>query len=409
MATYDYDVIVVGAGPAGSAAACFSAKEGCRVLLIDKKDFPRDKLCSGGLSPKAMQCLDNMGGSDLIESGGFYRITGVRISSPDGTKLEGPIPATPGLRDYGYVVPRLFLDEILRAHAVKNGVKFRRMNVSALALTGNTCRGVVTAEGELTSRITVLATGASRFPLLKRGSVAQGFSGRMYAVEARYENVADLDHSLEIYYHEKLLPGYFWIFPEAPSRANMGLGVWVCEGSRPAVNLRRLYDEILNSNARAQSRLGHAKVVSEAKVWTIPFRTPDSGLEIEGLLPAGDAGGLGNPFTGEGIYYALESGRLAAMAAVRGLNGNPNDASQLYADLCAEHFNQDLEISGLLRDTFKAPRSVNHLCLAATNDSDLERLVIGAVVNVTAKAELLERLRPRRGFALSSGRPAVGS
>ena len=125
-----YQVVVVGAGPAGSSAAYFLGKSGIKTLLLDKYDFPRDKLCGGAISPRALSVLDEMDFTPNIES--YQRITGVRFVSPNGEVVAGNVPKTPNFREFGYVVPRINLDLMLRNHALtKKEVEFQREEVTS--------------------------------------------------------------------------------------------------------------------------------------------------------------------------------------------------------------------------------------------------------------------------------------
>ena len=219
MQTNEYDAIVVGAGPAGSSAAYFLGASRIPTLLIDKKSFPRQKICSGGISPRSLNLLHEMGLEDRIDS--FHKIIGTRIISPEGVVVEGRIPPTDDFKQYGYVIPRYSLDKILVDNAVSTGnVEFQQGLVTDLILDGDFISGVTTGQKKINSKVVILAEGAIS-GLAAKYNLSRHSSERTIIGLETWRRGIDDDSMISIYYHGEVLPGYFWIFCEGGTMANV--------------------------------------------------------------------------------------------------------------------------------------------------------------------------------------------
>jgi geranylgeranyl reductase family protein len=307
-----YDVAVIGAGPAGAAAAWALARRGARVLLLDKAAFPRDKTCGDGLSPRALGVLEAMGLlAELGRQGG--RATGLDFVAPGGGAVSARVPALGG-PGYALVVPRRILDEAVRQRAVAAGAAVAApVRVTAVEPAGDgvTVRGEragrVVAYG---ARLAVVATGAS--PALPRGLGLPGGPPAMLAARAYYAGLRDLPDHLQFRFDHTPLPGYGWVFPLSAEAANIGAGIMATGLAArwlPATP-RAAFDRFV-AGPGLRTLLAGARQVGPVQGY--PLRT-DFGRApavVGRVLLAGEAAGLVNPLTGEGIDYALESGRLA--------------------------------------------------------------------------------------------------
>lgn len=385
-----YDAIIVGAGPAGSSAAYFLGSFGIATLLLDKEEFPRPKLCSGGISPRTLKTLDEMNFSSQIE-GKYHKITGTRIIAPNGRVTEGNTPKTERYRPYGYVIPRVTLDKKLRDHATETGnVEFRQEEVTDLVIDADSFRGVKTKRNEeIYAKVVILANGASSRLAQKCGLRGYSREREMMTLESWRERI-ETDDKINIYYPKKLLPGYFWIFPEGKGRANVGLGLWGSPKHKK-LNVHELFREILNSEI-ISNMLGGSIETHKPKGWPITFRDPREIPVGNGIIAIGDSGGFANPFTAEGIYYALESGKFAAIA-IREAFERGNFSAQgleLFKDLCNGEFAEDMHISDKLKEIFGDAESVNGLLARASSDYELSKILQGLIVNVIPKREILQ-------------------
>ena len=323
------DVIVVGAGP-GSAAATYLARAGVNVLLLEKATFPREKVCGDGLTPRAVKALIGMG-VPVGEQDGWVRNKGLRIIG-GGVRLELPWPELSSYPGYGLVRTRLDFDEILARTAQKAGARLLEgVTVTGPVLddtgriTGVSARPTADAGGpqlRYRARVVVAADGnSSRLSLAmglgKRDDRPMGVAVRTYYTSPRHDDDY-LESWLDLWDGPRQLPGYGWIFGMGDGTSNVGLGMLNTSDSFGHVDYRDLLRRWL---AGTPAEWGYVEEnrTQPIRGAALPMgfnRTPHY---TRGLLLAGDAGGMVNPFNGEGIPYALESGELAAQFIAQAL------------------------------------------------------------------------------------------
>jgi geranylgeranyl reductase family protein len=308
------EVVVIGAGPAGSATAWHLARAGVPTLLVDKSDFPRDKVCGDCLSPRAQQVLGRMGLLDRVAAHA-HQAPGIRFQAPGGARAEARIFGNGRLPDRTLVIPRQHLDHLLLQHAVAAGAHFRVAHIRALPAFGSKGEILLQQIG-IRARMLVIATGAA-IGLFKQTPLAP--IGPVHSTAARcYVNgIADLDPELEFLFDHLPLPGYAWLFPTGPNSANVGF--WY--SGRKRLSAAAQLPRLLGAHPWLSQRLAQAH--DPGPMLGFPIRTdflraPKIG---PGLLCVGEAAGLVNPFTGEGIDYALESAELAAAVIFTALSG----------------------------------------------------------------------------------------
>jgi geranylgeranyl reductase family protein len=330
------DVIVVGAGPAGASAAFHLAAAGKDVLLLEKSSFPRDKVC--GLTPRAVKQLIGMGVD--LDAPGWMRNKGLRIVGA-GHSLELPWPELASYPPYGMVRTRTDLDEILARHAEKAGARLmERTAVTGPVVEERTGRVVgVTAkpvddrgrrvddEIELRAPVVVACDGvaarlATALGLQRRENRPMGVAVRAYYETPRHDDPW-MESWLELWDgtpgQSNLLPGYGWIFGLGNGTANVGLGILNTSPAFQSVDYKDVLGRWLAHTPeewgfRDENRVG--RVGSAA----LPMAFNRKPHYTRGVLLAGDSGGMVNPFNGEGIDYALESGHIAADTVVQALH-----------------------------------------------------------------------------------------
>ncbi len=388
-----WDVVVVGAGPAGASAAlgALAERPGARVLLLDRSDFPRDKVCGDGVAPHALDVLASVGVHGLLDD--WPVAPRLRITVPGAPVVEQSM-ARPA-----QVVPRAELDARILAAALDRGAHLRRARVRDVLQDGDGV-AVLTDDGAVRARVLVGADGAhsavrralgpDEAPAQRPGTTAIAI--RAYApVLPEHDGVQVLAFAAD---HDR--PCYAWSFPVGDGRANIGFGQLVpaqrgsrgAEGTGPtrARLLERLEELLPGTTAGAEQVAGHP----------LPLSTGRSGTWAVGrVLLAGDAASLVNPVTGEGIYYAVLSGVLAGRAAVSTAGGA--GAGARYSAALRGH------LTGHLRHTDLAARLVrsDRLLHAALRAAGSDEGVFDDVADIgLARGRLTGRVLRGMGAAL---------
>ncbi len=320
------DVIVVGAGPAGSTTAYHLAKSGLDVLLLEKTEFPREKVCGDGLTPRAVKSLVDMG-IDTGESNGFVRNRGLRIIG-GGMRLELPWPELATYPDYGLVRPRLDFDDLLARQAQKAGARLQtQTNVigpvldEAGRVVGVTAKvGPDKTEATYRAPLVVAADGNSSRLALAMGLQVRDDRPMGVAVRTYYRSPRHDDDYLESWLElwskgengqKILLPGYGWIFGVGDGTSNVGLGILNTSKAFGKVDYKDVLQRWVQSMPEEWT-YNESTMTGPVRGAALPMGFNRQPHYDRGLLLVGDAGGMVNPFNGEGIAYAMESGRLAA-------------------------------------------------------------------------------------------------
>ena len=374
------DVLVVGAGPGGSAAAYYLARAGLRVLLLDKAEFPRDKTCGDGLSPRALAALDDMGLLPAVMQAGC-RINGVEIYGPDGRSIAAPIPGQDGRPGYMLVVPRRVLDGLLLEHARAQGAAFMpRIHVTDAQSTadGVTVRGARDGQAvAFNARAAVIATGAASGLLVRMGVLAQAPPG-MLAARTYYEDLDVLHDRVQLRFDGVPLPGYAWVFPTGQRSANVGAGFLA---GRSRHTPRQAFDAFAG-RTRLKAVLGRARRAGPVKGYPLRVDFAAAPTHAGRALLVGEAAGLVNPLSGEGIDYALESGRIAAQHLIAMFERADFSPAQFaaYDRALRERYLALFKFCARARDLALNPLVLPLLIRIAARRADLKLLLIRIVL-----------------------------
>jgi len=337
--TAHHDVLVIGGGPSGAAAAYWLAEAGHDVVVVEKKRFPREKTCGDGLTPRAVAQLEDMGLGARLASG-HLRYEGLR-SIAHGVTLELAWPEHPLYPSYGYVVRRRDLDEMVAEAAVKAGATlWQGAEATAPVLDGGLLRGAVVRRTEeattetLRARYVVVADGSnSRFGRMlgsaRDRTYPLGMAVRGYFASPRHDDPWIESH-LDI--RDKSgnsLPGYGWIFPVGDGTINVGVGLLSTFAGWKDVNTSHLMD------AFCATAPGYWEISPETSCGAPTGGKLPTGLSVKPAVgptwvQVGDAAGAVNPFNGEGISVAYETGRLAAEAIDEALRTGDGLALRAY-------------------------------------------------------------------------------
>lgn len=348
------DVLIVGAGPAGSAAAAWAAREGLDVLLADAETFPRDKACGDGLTPRAIAELDRLGLDEWVRKQGTNR--GLRAAG-FGQELLLPWPGG-SLPGNGGAVSRLELDARIREVALEAGaVPFEGARAVDVVRDGDRVTGVVFEVGggapvTVRCRRLVVADGARSTlgRVLGREwhrDTAYGVAARGYVRSGRSDDEWISSH-LELRGTEnEILAGYGWVFPLNNGDINIGVGSLATEKRPAGVQLRALIEHYAAARREDWQLDGPVRLHKSA---LLPMGGAVSGVAGTNWALIGDAAGCVNPLNGEGIDYGLETGRLVA-----GLLAQDRDLSVAWPATLRGHYGQAFSIARRIAGIFTIP------------------------------------------------------
>jgi menaquinone-9 beta-reductase len=389
-------VLVIGGGPSGASTAYWMAEAGHDVVVVERKTFPREKTCGDGLTPRAVHQLHEMGLAERLAD--FHRYDGLRACA-HGIELELSWPAHPVFPSHGYVVRRSDLDTMVAEQAVKSGAVLRQGTEAVAPLvqdglvTGAIVKDKETGRtSELRARYVVVADGAnSRFGrslgTSRNRSYPQGMAIRGYFAS----DISDtpwIESALDVRDRNgRSLPGYGWIFPLGDGEINVGIGLLSTFRDFKSVNTTHIMNEFA---ATAPKRWGISPeaATSEPTGGRLPMGGSVGPKVGPTWIVVGDAAASINPFNGEGIDYAYETGRMAAALLDETLQTGDGMVLQRYPTILDAEYGQYFKVARLFAKVIGNPALMRELTKVGMRSHTLMDWVLRIMANLLRDDEL---------------------
>ena len=390
------DVLVVGGGPGGASCAYWLAQSGHDVVLLEKKRYPREKTCGDGLTPRSVKELHDMGLAD--ELAGFHRFEGLRAHA-FGRVVELAWPAHPDYPSFGYVITRKDLDQRVAERAAKAGATvWEGAEATGPILEDGLVRGARVSVKDSRSgqdvraRYVVVADGAnSRFGRSLGTTRNRAFPLGM-AMRGYYESPRHAEPWIESHLDIRdkagnVLPGYGWIFPVGDGRVNVGIGLLSTFNQWKAVNTTHLMESFVEY-APPSWGLSASTSCGPPTGGRLPMAMSVGPHAGPTYLVIGDAGGSINPFNGEGIAYAYETGRMAAAAVDRALTSGDGLALQAYPRQLQERYGLYFKVARAFVKIIGRPELMRALVGTGMRSRTLMEWVLRIMANLLRPDEL---------------------
>ncbi len=398
MESLKFDVIIVGAGPAGCTAAWMLSGKGLKIALLDKDTFPREKICGdafGADVTKQFHLIDKALTEKLQQFTKKIPSNGVRFFSPNHKLLDIAFTVPEDKFGGGFVAKRFDFDNFYFSEitALPDVTIFQNQQVT----------GVVSSDDKILLKTATLSFEAS---------MALGADGAQSVLNKKLtENKVEKNHycaglrqyfanvkgfhpqnHIELHFYKDLLPGYLWIFPLPNNNANVGLGILSSEVSRKKINLKEKLTDLLNNHPNLKERFRDATPLENIQGYGLPLGSIKRSISGTRFLLLGDAAGLIDPFTGEGIANAIRSGRVGASHVLKAFEHNRFDADfnlnydkEIYHKMWTE-----FRFGHSMQRLFRYPRMINFVIKKANKNKAVQLMLSAMLNSFDMKKELVK-------------------
>jgi len=397
-------VIIIGAGPAGAGTSIFLTKVGIPHVVIEKENFPRDKICGDACSGKTVFVLrkaNPLWPAEIFENTAEYMPShGVTFVSPNGKVLDIPFSPAKVLKGQapGFITPRLTFDNFLfQKLASPYAAIYQKATVKSMERQADGKVKVNFSHTDETYEVTApLIVGADGDKSqVRKNFLSSHTSQKAYCVGLRayYHGVTGLheNHYVELHFLPEILPGYFWIFPLPNGVTNVGIGMMSDRIRKKKINLREEMLNAIKTNSNISHRFSNAKLLDKIQGWGLPMCMKRQPLSGDNFLLTGDAAAMIDPFTGEGIGNALYSGMLAAFAIDELLKAGRYDAGfikEKYDDVLFKQIGNELKTSATLQRLAHYPRLFNYVVEKAHKSKTLNNTITSMFTGIDLRKQL---------------------
>ena len=391
-----YDAIIVGAGPSGTSAALFAHRFGLNCILIDKAVFPRDKICGDAISGKGIRVLRELNLLDEIALLDGAEINRITFGSPSNKKFDINLTSSKDNNKIkkGYVIPRKIFDNFMFEKA--NEVIETRQGFTAKQILRNNneiCGIVGSVKGnpdeEIYAPIILGCDGYNSIVARRLGLYEMDINNTSIAIRCYYEGVKGLSDQIELHYVKEVNPGYFWLFPAGDGLVNVGIGLSKVDMKKESRTLGQILDEVIKSDY-FKERFSDAKQLEKPIGWNLPVGSKRRKNHGNGFILLGDAAGLVDPFTGEGIGNAMVSSKYAMEIVAKSKNSSDYSKkalSEYDAKLWGE-IGPELKTSTKLQKMARSQFILNFIISRAARNEEVQNMISGMISNDISKDEL---------------------
>ena len=396
METHKFDVVIVGAGPAGCAAAYMLSGKGLKIGLLEKDTFPRDKICGDAFGADVTRQFHLMSEELTDKLQNFSQkipANGVRFVTPANKLLDIEFTIPKDKYGGGFVAKRLDFDNFFFSETSKLGDVEIFQNQQVKSITTSADKIVLqTATASFEAKIALGADGTQS--VLNKRLASNKVEKKHYAAGIRqyYSNVKNFhpDNHIELHFYKEILPGYLWVFPLPDNRANVGLAMLSSIVSSKKINLKEQLDTLLKNNPVLKERFKDAVPLENVQGYGLPLGSKKRTISGNRFLLLGDAAGLIDPFTGEGIGNAIRSGRIAASHAIKAIKENRFDAdfNQQYDKEIYFKMWNEFKFGYSLQKLFRHPALINFVAKKANKNKSVQLLLSSMLNDIDLKKEL---------------------
>ena len=324
----EFDVIISGAGPAGTSCAIHLIESGLKIAIIEKSEFPRDKICGGGLSDRATNALKRMPfdiWNNFLNNCNHLPIEGISITSPKQETATLSCPAT-----YGYTIKRKEFDAFLLSEAMKSKNIKLFQNEKSISFEYSKDKIIVkTSRQKIKAKLLIIADGFNSLLVKKTELINYKAKDAAVCIQSVFQNSLqnNLTKNIELYYPSRCLPLYFWFFPLHDGTVNIGFGVKSKILRKEKKHILEIYQDLLSTDKYVQQKLSGMKQISEPQINLLPIQKINNRYSTKNIMITGTAAMLVDPISGEGIGNAMLSGEFAAIQTLKCFRENNFQAS----------------------------------------------------------------------------------